>query len=242
MYILILKDFDSKQKDIKTLESLLEKSASEKQKALIKDELLKIKRGYEAEKQNAYFIDFYLKDSKNIIVLHDLRIEYEGNSAQIDHLLISRFGIELLESKSFSGKVTINNDNSFTVKYSKDVKSAPNPLEQSKRHAKLLSDFINNNFKFDKRIQALGGFPVLSNAVIKKKATEAQANLTAKQRRQNLKDSFAINEVINAQHIAIVDDVMTTGATMNEIAKLLKKAGIKHIEAWVCARTYEKTK
>ena len=84
--------------------------------------------------------------------------------------------------------------------------------------------------------------PVLSNAVIKKKATEAQANLTAKQRRQNLKDSFAINEVINAQHIAIVDDVMTTGATMNEIAKLLEKAGIKHIEAWVCARTYEKTK
>ena len=84
--------------------------------------------------------------------------------------------------------------------------------------------------------------PILSNAIIKKKATEAQANLTAKQRRQNLKGSFAINEVINAQHIAIVDDVMTTGATMNELAKLLKKAGVKHIQAWVCARTYEKSK
>ena len=82
--------------------------------------------------------------------------------------------------------------------------------------------------------------PILPNAILKKKITKAQASLTAKQRKQNLKNSFAINQDIKAQHIAIIDDVMTTGTTMNEMARLLKKAGIKQIEAWVCARTHKK--
>ncbi|WP_434637846.1 NERD domain-containing protein [Sulfurimonas sp. NW7] len=163
---MILKEFDSKPKSIKALKLLLNQSTSEKQKILIKQDLLALKNGYEAEKQNAYYIDFYLKDSKHIIVLHDLRIEYNGESAQIDHMLITRFGIELIESKSFSGEVTINDDNSINVKYNNKIKSFPNPIEQSKRHAKLLGDFINNNFDIGKRIKVLGGFPILSNAVL----------------------------------------------------------------------------
>lgn len=163
---MILKEFDSKPKSIKTLESLLKQSTSEKQKALIKKELVALTNGYEAEKQNAYYIDFYLKDSKHVIVLHDLRIEYNGESAQIDHMLITRFGIELLESKSFTGEVSINEDNSINVKYNNKMKSFPNPIEQSKRHAKLLSDFINNNLDMGKRIKLLGGFSVRSNVVL----------------------------------------------------------------------------
>lgn len=163
---MILKEFDSKPKSIKILESLLNKSTSEKQKALIRQDLLTLKNGYEAEKQNAYYMDYYLKDNKHVIILHDLRIEYNGESAQIDHMLITRFGIELLESKSFTGEVTINEDNSINVKYNNKIKSFPNPLEQSKRHAKLISDFINNSLDMGKRIQILGGFPVISNVVL----------------------------------------------------------------------------
>ena len=163
---MILKEFDTKTKSIRVLESLLRQSTNEKQRGLIKQELLTLKNGYEAEKQNAYYMDFYLKDNKHIIILHDLRIEYNGESAQINHILITRFGIELLESKSFTGEVTINEDNSINVKYNNKIKSFPNPIEQSKRHAKLLSDFINNNLDMGKRIKILGGFPVTSNVVL----------------------------------------------------------------------------
>ena len=45
-------------------------------------------------------LNFYLKDNKNVIVLYGLRIEYNGENVQIDHMLITRFGIELIESKS----------------------------------------------------------------------------------------------------------------------------------------------
>jgi predicted amidophosphoribosyltransferase len=41
---------------------------------------------------------------------------------------------------------------------------------------------------------------------------------------------------IQAQHIAIVDDVMTTGSTVQELANVLKKAGVERVDVWVCAR------
>jgi len=41
---------------------------------------------------------------------------------------------------------------------------------------------------------------------------------------------------IHAQHIAILDDVMTTGSTAHELAYLLEKAGVSRVDVWVCAR------
>jgi len=168
---MIYKELDSKQNIINTLKNLLKTSQSEKQKALIRQDLQALKNGYEAEKQNAYYIDFYLKDSKNIIVLHDIRIEYNGQTAQIDHMLISRFGIELLESKSFIGETTINDDLSITVKYNGKNKSFENPIEQSKRHAKILHEFINENFDLGKRVEILGGFQIENIVLLNPKTT-----------------------------------------------------------------------
>ena len=45
---------------------------------------------------------------------------------------------------------------------------------------------------------------------------------------------------IKGKRIAIVDDVMTTGASLNELAKILKKAGATHVECWVVARALQK--
>jgi len=168
---MIFKELDSKQNTINTLENLLKKSQSEKQKVLIKQDLQALKNGYEAEKQNAYYIDFYLNDSKNLVVLHDIRIEHNGQTAQIDHILISRFGIELLESKSFTGETTINNDLSISVKYNGKNKSFENPIEQSKRHAKILDEFIAKNFNLGKRVEIFGGFPIDNIVLFNPKTT-----------------------------------------------------------------------
>jgi len=168
---MIFKNFDSKQETIQTLKKLLKESNSEKQKALIQKDLILLKNGIEAEKQNAYYIDFYLKDNKHLIVLHDIRLEYDGRTAQIDHMLISRFGIELLESKSFKGTLSINDDGSLKVDYNRNIKSFPNPLEQSKRHANVLKKFLSSNVDLGKRIELFGGFEINSTVLIHPKTT-----------------------------------------------------------------------
>lgn len=74
-------------------------------------------------------------------------------------------------------------------------------------------------------------------SVIRQKLTPPQASLPLKDRVKNIKGAFAVNADLTGKRIAIVDDVMTTGASLNELAKTLKKAGASHVECWVIART-----
>ncbi|CAA9890437.1 ComF family protein [Candidatus Methylobacter favarea] len=66
--------------------------------------------------------------------------------------------------------------------------------------------------------------------------TPHQTALSAKKRRKNLKNAFSIIKPLYAQHIAILDDVMTTGSTVHELAAVLKNAGVGKVDVWVCAR------
>ncbi len=66
--------------------------------------------------------------------------------------------------------------------------------------------------------------------------TPHQIGLTALERRKNLAKAFILKKPITAQHVAILDDVMTTGSTVHELASLLKKAGVERVDVWVCAR------
>ena len=66
--------------------------------------------------------------------------------------------------------------------------------------------------------------------------TPHQTTLPAKKRRKNLKHAFSLVKPIHARHVAILDDVMTTGTTAHELAALLKKAGVNRVDVWVCAR------
>ena len=74
-------------------------------------------------------------------------------------------------------------------------------------------------------------------SAIRQKLTPPQASLPFKARVKNIKGAFAINNNLTGKRVAIVDDVMTTGASLNELAKTLKKAGASHVECWVVART-----
>ncbi len=71
----------------------------------------------------------------------------------------------------------------------------------------------------------------------KSKSTPLQTTLNSHQRRNNLKGAFRLRHSIYTKSIALLDDVMTTGATVSEIASLLKKAGVRRVEVWVLART-----
>lgn len=70
--------------------------------------------------------------------------------------------------------------------------------------------------------------------------TLAQSELPANQRRTNVKNAFALQTQKNLlnQHIALLDDVITTGYTLTELSRILYDAGVKRIDVWCCARTY----
>lgn len=82
--------------------------------------------------------------------------------------------------------------------------------------------------------------PVIKQAVIRIKNTPSQTALTSRQRQQNLKNAFQIKPELLAglSHIALVDDVITTGATMQQVAELIqKKTTVKTCQAWSVAKT-----
>ncbi|WP_025472644.1 phosphoribosyltransferase family protein, partial [Yersinia pestis] len=68
-------------------------------------------------------------------------------------------------------------------------------------------------------------------------ATPPQQQLTAAQRRKNVRGIFRCAESVRGQHIALLDDVVTTGSTLNEIAHLLWAQGIASLQIWSVCRT-----
>ena len=66
--------------------------------------------------------------------------------------------------------------------------------------------------------------------------TAAQSTLTASERQQNVRGVFSVKPGFKKKHIAIVDDVMTTGHTVAALAQQLRNCGVSNIEVWVCAR------
>lgn len=79
--------------------------------------------------------------------------------------------------------------------------------------------------------------PIETQLCVRIKHTLAQAQLSRRKRRKNIKNAFAVHGQINNRHIAVLDDVITTGQTLNAICTTLRKAGARQIDVWCCART-----
>ncbi|QWP79277.1 ComF family protein [Lysobacter sp. K5869] len=80
--------------------------------------------------------------------------------------------------------------------------------------------------------------PLRANGLHRARDTPPQSRLDATQRRRNLRDAFAWNATAPPpMHAILIDDVMTTGATLHAAAQALRRAGAQRVDAWVCART-----
>lgn len=65
--------------------------------------------------------------------------------------------------------------------------------------------------------------------------TPPQASLNAKQRKKNSRNTFQAR-ALPFTHIALVDDLLTTGSTANELARMFKQQGVVQVDLWCCAR------
>lgn len=81
--------------------------------------------------------------------------------------------------------------------------------------------------------------PVRTDLLRKRRPTLQQARLNRRSRGTNLSGSFSLDQPVSG-HVAVVDDVMTTGSTAEELARLLKASGAHRVDIWVLARTPSK--
>jgi ComF family protein len=79
--------------------------------------------------------------------------------------------------------------------------------------------------------------PYLPTALERIVHTQAQSTLSRTARQRNLRHAFRLHAPLDYQHIALVDDVMTTGATFTAVATLCRQAGVQQIEVWAVSRT-----
>ncbi|MDP1673066.1 MAG: ComF family protein [Burkholderiales bacterium] len=79
--------------------------------------------------------------------------------------------------------------------------------------------------------------PVDAGLCIKSRDTAPQTRLPWKARRKNIRGAFVVLGSLEGCHVAVVDDVLTTGATLSELARNLKRAGAARVTGYVVART-----
>lgn len=110
----------------------------------------------------------------------------------------------------------------------------PIPLDKKK----LKWRNYNQAEELSKELSKIINVPVVLNNLVKTKSTLSQVDLSEKQREENIKDAFLIKDSVEIKDkkVFLVDDVYTTGSTMNECAKILKKAGVKEVFGITIAR------
>ncbi len=102
---------------------------------------------------------------------------------------------------------------------------------------RLMKRGFNQSALIAKNISKELNIPIDLKSCQRIRNTLQQTGFNKSQRKKNIRNAFSICNKFSAKHVAILDDVVTTGSTVNEMAWVLQKAGAETIEVWACART-----
>ena len=150
-------------------------------------------------------------------------LKYEGIVR--DKIMSYKFGEKSYLYKTFT-KIIIKNEKIYRFLKLYDI-IIPVPMFKSKESVRG----YNQSELLAKYIAKLTNMECLEDVLIKIKDTKVQSTLSKKERLENIKGAFEIvdKEKICGKKVALVDDIYTTGSTVNECSKILKKAGAKEI-------------
>jgi ComF family protein len=96
---------------------------------------------------------------------------------------------------------------------------------------------FNQALELAKPIARHFNIPLDTKSCKRTKATATQSTLDKKIRIKNMRGAFEIVRDIKCDHLVLIDDVVTTGTTVNELAKVIKSCGVKRVDVWALART-----
>jgi ComF family protein len=96
---------------------------------------------------------------------------------------------------------------------------------------------FNQSIELARRVANNLDIPLLPHACQRVRDTPPQSALKWKERGKNMRKAFTCTQDLSGMHVAVVDDVMTSGASLNEVSVALRSAGAYEVSAWVIART-----
>lgn len=108
----------------------------------------------------------------------------------------------------------------------------PTPLH----YARLRSRGFNQAREIARVLSQRLSLPVDDQLVRRHRPTAQQFELRPEQRARNVKGAFSLLKTMGYKNIAVVDDILTTGSTAHELARLLKRHGAQHVQVWCLAR------
>lgn len=151
---------------------------------------------------------------------------------------------KLLQQLKFSSRVELVDPLLDRLEAALDYAHAPAPdylLPVPLAQQRLKERGYNQSWELARRLAQRRNLPCDPTLVLRTRNTPHQTDLPAQDRVANMRGAFAVDprrrRELLGRHIALLDDVMTTGATLQEMARMLKKAGAAQVQVWVLART-----
>jgi len=139
-----------------------------------------------------------------------------------------KYGEQLALASAFAEKLALRIDRSELPDC-----ILPMPLHP----AKLRERGFNQSLLLARALARKLEIELLPNACLRVRDTPPQSALPWKERRKNVRNAFRCDADLSGKKIALVDDVLTTGASLNALAGAVKERGATAIHAWVVART-----
>ena len=106
---------------------------------------IKLDAGIKQEHDVAFYLRRAYKNTDQVMVLNDLRLEHDGESAQIDHLIVYTYGFIVVESKSIRGEVKVNEYGEWTRSYKGQWSGMQSPIKQAELQLQLLKQYLCAN-------------------------------------------------------------------------------------------------
>lgn len=101
--------------------------------------------GQKQELDVAFYLRREFKDHPEVFIINDFKFSHNDETAQIDHLIIYPFGFILIESKSISGEVKVNQQGEWTRSYKNKWSGMPSPIKQVELQEQLLNMFLHHH-------------------------------------------------------------------------------------------------
>ncbi len=96
---------------------------------------------------------------------------------------------------------------------------------------------FNQSHHIARAFAAAAGVRLVTDRLLRVRHSPPQQSLALNERRRNVRGAFAVEGALSGQRVFVVDDVMTSGSTLDEVAHVLKKAGASHVHNLIVART-----
>ncbi|HSD60161.1 MAG TPA: ComF family protein [Burkholderiales bacterium] len=157
--------------------------------------------------------------------------------------LLYEFPVDaLIQAFKYRGDLPLGDTLGTLLQDALAVEPRPDAIIPMPLHpARLRERGFNQALELARRVGQALQLPVLVRACVRVRDTPPQASLPWKERSSNIRGAFACEADLAGKRVAIVDDVMTTGHTLNELAAALKRAGAAEVYCWVVARAVKRS-